>query len=115
MLVQEMELFGRQSVKVFANRPVNLNDILTKQLATNKQKEAIVTEERTLSYEELDVFSSTIAANLQQKCRIQKGDRVATIIGNRYHFPLLVFACVKLVPFWSQSISNNHLMKWRIF
>ncbi|MCM3594906.1 acyl--CoA ligase [Metabacillus idriensis] len=96
MLVQEMELFGRPSVKVFANRPKSINEILTKQLSTNKKKEAIVTEERALTYEDLDVLSSTIAANLQQKCGIQKGDRVATIIGNRYHFPLLVFACVKL-------------------
>lgn len=91
-----MELFGRPLIKVFANRPKNINDILKKQLAANKQKRAIVTEERTLTYEELDVYSSTIAANLQQKCSVQKGDRIAAVIGNRYHFPLLVFACMKL-------------------
>ncbi|MFS0777129.1 class I adenylate-forming enzyme family protein [Neobacillus sp. 3P2-tot-E-2] len=95
-MIQEVELFGRQSIKVFANRPKNINDILNMQLAANKQKEAIVTEERTLTYEELERYSSIIAANLQRKYNIQKGDRVATIIGNRYHFPLLVFACVKL-------------------
>ncbi|MEH7495423.1 class I adenylate-forming enzyme family protein [Neobacillus niacini] len=95
-MIQEVELFGRQSIKVFANRPKNINDILNMQLAANKQKEAIVTEERSLTYEELERYSSIIAANLQRKYNIQKGDRVATIIGNRYHFPLLVFACVKL-------------------
>jgi long-chain acyl-CoA synthetase len=95
-VIHEMELFGRQSIKVFANRPKNINEILNMQLTANKQKEAIVTEERSLTYEELDRYSSTIAANLQQKCNIQKGDRVATIIGNRYHLPLIVFACMKL-------------------
>nr|WP_263327257.1 class I adenylate-forming enzyme family protein [Neobacillus sp. Marseille-Q6967] len=96
MLISEVELFGRRNIRVYANRPKNIQDILTKQLSINKEKEAIVTEERKLTFEELDRLSNLIAANLQKKCSVQKGDRIATIIGNRYQFPLLVFACVKL-------------------
>ena len=36
-------------------------------------KEAIVTEEGSLTYLELDILSTSIAANLQKSCGVQKG------------------------------------------
>ncbi|MFD1039832.1 class I adenylate-forming enzyme family protein [Virgibacillus byunsanensis] len=96
MAIQTIELFGRKDIKVFNERPKNIGDILSNSAKNYKEKNAIVTEERTLTYSELDSYSSIIASNLQKKCGVKKGDRVAIIIGNRYHFPLFVFACAKL-------------------
>ncbi|MFS0862234.1 class I adenylate-forming enzyme family protein [Fredinandcohnia sp. 179-A 10B2 NHS] len=97
MLVEEMELYGRKNVKVFTeNRPKNIIEVLQQSMASFPEKASVVTEEASLSYTELDALSTMIAANLQQKCGIQKGDRIAALIGNRYHFPLVLFACLKL-------------------
>ncbi|WP_044895691.1 class I adenylate-forming enzyme family protein [Bacillus alveayuensis] len=96
MDIKKITLFGRKDVKVYSDRPKNIQSILSNHLENLKDKEAIVTEEKTLTYLELDYYSSSIAAYLQKKCDVKKGDRIATIIGNRYHFPLLVFACAKL-------------------
>jgi long-chain acyl-CoA synthetase len=94
--MEEIKLFGRKSVRVFKDRPNNLNAVLSNSLKLFRDKEAIITEEKALTYDELDHFSTIIAANLQKECGVKKGDRVATIVGNRYQFPLVLFACVKL-------------------
>ncbi|HHW37400.1 MAG TPA: acyl--CoA ligase [Bacillales bacterium] len=96
MKIEEIELFGRKNIKVFSDRPKTIVEVLAKSVTNFREKAAIVTEERTLTYEQLDRLSTIIAANLQKECGITKGDRVATIIGNRYHFPLVLFACMKL-------------------
>ncbi|WP_209123452.1 class I adenylate-forming enzyme family protein [Alkalihalobacillus sp. BA299] len=96
MLVKETELFGRGKIKVFNDRPSNLAEVLSTSLEAYKDKEAVVTEESSLTYEQLDAYSTVIAANLQKEYGVQKGDRIATLIGNRLSFPLMVFACVKL-------------------
>ncbi|MFT4414769.1 class I adenylate-forming enzyme family protein [Fredinandcohnia humi] len=97
MQIEEMELYGRKNTKVFAGeRPKTIGEVLQNSLEKFPDKAAVVTEERALTYSELDARSTVIAANLQKHCSVEKGDRVAVIVGNRYHFPLIVFACVKL-------------------
>lgn len=96
MKIEEIDLYGRKNIKVYRDRPKNVVEILAKSVANFKEKPAIVTEERALTYKELDKYSTVIAANLQKEYSVKKGDRVATIVGNRYHFPLVVFACMKL-------------------
>ena len=96
MDIQKIELYGRSGIEVFLNRPKSISQILSDNVKMFGSKEAIVTEEGSLTYRELDVLSTIIAANLQKSCGVEKGDRVAVLIGNRIQFPLMIFACAKL-------------------
>lgn len=95
----EMEttvLFDRSDIHVFTNRPKSINQILTDTVKSFGHKLAIVDENRSLTYTQMQAVSSNIAANLQVNYGIEKGDRVATLVGNRVEFSLMVFACAKL-------------------
>ncbi|AQQ54724.1 class I adenylate-forming enzyme family protein [Planococcus lenghuensis] len=89
-------LFGREGGHVFEDRPRTIGQLLADSVKEFREKTAIVTEDGQLTYGELDTQSSAIATSLQSKCGIEKGDRVAVLIGNRYQFPLMVFACAKI-------------------
>jgi carnitine-CoA ligase len=60
----------------------------------NGSKIALQFPEGTLSYEELDRESDRVAAGLVE-AGLQKGDRVACLLGNRVEFPLLWFGVAK--------------------
>lgn len=96
MKIQSIKLFGRNGVKVFVDRPKTIGQILSNSVEKYGDKVAIFTKEQTITYKQLDDISSTIAGNLQQRCGVEKGDRVVVIVGNRIQFPLLVFACAKI-------------------
>lgn len=92
---QEICLFGREGVKVFKERPQTVGEIVSASSNTYGDKPAIVTEDQSLSYQQMGKLATAIAANLQSR-GIAKGDRVAAIVGNRAEFPLLVIACAKI-------------------
>lgn len=96
MEIQEVELFGRSHVKVFTHRPGSILQILTDTIQKYSSKEAVITEKRTLTYQQLDECASIVAANLKQRYGVGKGDRVAVLVGNSAEFPIIVFACMKL-------------------
>src|SRR5690606_35879761 len=95
MEIQEISLFGRENVKVFKKRPKTIGEIIQRSSELQGDKLAVVTEDQSLSYRELEDQSDAIAANLQNR-GIAKGDRVAVVVGNRAEFPLLVLACAKI-------------------
>lgn len=96
MEIEEIQLFGREHVKVFAKRPATIDSLLTVHLEDKRDKAALVTEKASLTYEELENRSKKVAAYLQKHCGVTRGDRVATIIGNHSTFPVVLFACMKL-------------------
>lgn len=96
MEISEIKLFGRTKIKVFPDRPISISQIISDSAKRYGGKKAIVTEDDSLTYQELDTLSTYIAANLQMNCGVKKGDRVAALIGNRVQFPLVLFACAKL-------------------
>ncbi|MDN3427665.1 class I adenylate-forming enzyme family protein [Microbacterium sp. APC 3898] len=95
MEIQEISLFGRENVKIFKKRPKTIGEIIQRSSEIQGDKLAVVTEDQSLSYRELEDQSDAIAANLQNR-GIAKGDRVAVVVGNRAEFPLLVLACAKI-------------------
>ncbi|ANU22232.1 class I adenylate-forming enzyme family protein [Planococcus donghaensis] len=95
MEIQEISLFGRQGVKVFKERPQTIGDTVSESCKIYREKLAVVTEEESLSYRQLEELATIIAANLQMR-GIKKGDRVAAVVGNSCEFPLLVIACAKI-------------------
>ena len=96
MEIQQVQLFGREKIKVFVNRPPSIHSFFQETVQKYGDKPAVVTEEKQLSYSELDEVSDHIASNLQQICHVKKGDRVASIVGNGSEFPLIVLACAKI-------------------
>lgn len=94
--IETIELFRREKIKAYADRPKNIASILDKALIDVKDKLAVVTEDKEITYAELDEFANRAGAFLQKECGVQQGDRIATIIGNRFHFPILVMACAKI-------------------
>ena len=49
-----------------------------------------------MTYETLDQKSTALAAALQQKYGVEKGDRLVCLIGNNMEFPLVAIACIKI-------------------
>jgi long-chain acyl-CoA synthetase len=95
MEIQRVSLFGRNEIKVYVNRPMSIVQIFSDSVKNFPDKKAVVTEEESLTYKQLDHISSTIAANLKQ-CGVEKGDRIGVILGNGLEFPLMTIASAKI-------------------
>ena len=96
MEIQSTQLFGREGVKVFVNRPKTINQIFQDTVDKYGEKDAVVTENENFTYLQLDEISNRIASNLQNAYGVEKGERVAVLIGNGIDFPLSVLACSKI-------------------
>lgn len=110
--MQRQKLFNRE-VYVYKDRPKSVPDMLQETVRKYPHKEAIVTEDKRITYSELleDVYC--IAGHLQHYYQLKKGDRVALLIGNRAEFVQMFLACATLgiivVPLNIRS-SQNELM-----
>ncbi|WP_342432930.1 class I adenylate-forming enzyme family protein [Neobacillus sp. FSL H8-0543] len=87
--------FNRE-LKVFENRPENLFAMLEASAKKCPDHEAIVRNEVRLTYKEMVDKAEKIAGNLQNSMCVQKGDRIALLLGNSIEFCLLIFACAKI-------------------
>ncbi|WP_027962947.1 class I adenylate-forming enzyme family protein [Halalkalibacillus halophilus] len=96
MVTDTITLFGREDVKVYKNRVETIDDFLQRQVNMRPDQPAIVTEQESLTYQELNDQAEKIAAYFQVNHGIQLGDRIAVMIGNKHQFPLMVYACAKL-------------------
>ncbi|MDQ0339944.1 long-chain acyl-CoA synthetase [Caldalkalibacillus uzonensis] len=86
----------QRHLKVFATRPANLTDMLAQTVQRYPHQEALVMNQVRLTYRELEEQVVQVAAQLSTVYRIQKGDRVAVLLGNCIEFALLLFACARL-------------------
>ncbi|MGX9134635.1 class I adenylate-forming enzyme family protein [Rummeliibacillus sp. JY-2-4R] len=93
---EHITLFDRNHVSVFKNRPHSFREIIKDSVAKHPKKEAIIYQNQSWTYEEIDKITSTIAYNLQQKYDIQKGDRVFSLLGNIPAFTVITLACLKI-------------------
>lgn len=93
---ERITLFNRKNVSAFKNRPHSFGEIIEEVVTKYPQKEAIIYEDQSWTYEEFDQLTSKLAYNLQQKFDIQKGDRVFSLLGNIPAFAAVTFACLKL-------------------
>ncbi|MBB5323285.1 acyl-CoA synthetase (AMP-forming)/AMP-acid ligase II [Anoxybacillus tepidamans] len=93
-MITEGRLYGR-TVKMFAERPANVYEMLAHSAATFPTNEALIKGETRLNYTELKQLTDTLANNLMEK-QIKKGDRIALLLGNEIEFVLTVLACAKI-------------------
>lgn len=96
MKIIKGNLFGRENTKVYEGRPGSVIEVLNASVKRFGDKEAIVTEKDAITYKELDLLSSNLAQNLVEDYKINKGDRIATLVGNSTNFSIILFACAKV-------------------
>jgi acyl-CoA synthetase (AMP-forming)/AMP-acid ligase II len=87
--------FGDRLVPAFSARADSVWQMVAEAGAKNPDGEALVCGETRLSWSEVVRRSAQIAAGLKAK-GLQRGDRVAVLLGNRIEFPLLLFASAHL-------------------
>jgi long-chain acyl-CoA synthetase/feruloyl-CoA synthase len=87
--------FGDRLVPAFCERPRTVWQMVADAAARNPDGEALVCGARRLTWREIAKASAEIAAGLRAN-GLQRGDRVALLLGNRIEFPLLLFAAAHL-------------------
>ena len=79
--------FGDRIVPAFCERPKSIPDMVAEAVARNGDGEALVCGATRLTWREVARQSAQIAAGFQ-KLGLQRGDRVAVLLGNRIEFVL---------------------------
>ncbi len=87
--------YGDRIVRCFVERPKNAYDLLREAVVHNGEGEAIVCGNERLTYHELESAVEQCAAGLQM-AGIDKGDRVAMLLGNGIPFPIVLFAVLRI-------------------
>jgi acyl-CoA synthetase (AMP-forming)/AMP-acid ligase II len=83
--------FGDRVVPAFCERPKNIWAMVADAAARNPDGEALVCDTTRMNWREVARQSAQIAAGFH-KLGLQRGDRVAVLLGNRIEFVLTMFA-----------------------
>lgn len=84
--------FDGRVVRCFTDRPRSVHDLFAASAAAHPGQDALVGEEGTVGYAELEAKTARIAAGLAA-AGLHKGERVALLIGNRFAFVEALLAC----------------------
>jgi long-chain acyl-CoA synthetase len=87
--------FGDRVVPAFCERSKNIWAMVSDAALKNPDGEALVCGDRRMSWREVAQQSAGVAAGLR-RMGLQRGDRVALLLGNRTEFVLALFAAAKL-------------------
>lgn len=90
----EGHLYGRK-MKMFAERPSNIYEMFVNSTQKYSEKEALIKDGIRLNYRDLKKQVDTVAENFLRK-NVQKGDRIAILLGNEIEFVLTALACAKI-------------------
>jgi long-chain acyl-CoA synthetase len=91
----EQHYGGSRMVRCFADRPKSVHEMLSNAVARRPHGVALVSGEDSLTYSELDGLVGRVAGGLKA-LGVEKGDRVAMVIGNSVEFVVLLFAVARL-------------------
>jgi acyl-CoA synthetase (AMP-forming)/AMP-acid ligase II len=79
--------FGDRIIPAFCERPKSIPAMVAEAVARNPDGEALVCGATRMTWREIAQRSAQIAAGFQ-KLGLQRGDRVAVLLGNRIEFVL---------------------------
>ncbi len=79
----------------FCERPASLWAMIAEAAARNPDGEALVCGERRMNWREVARQSAQVAAGLR-RIGVQRGDRIALLLGNRIEFVLALFGAAHL-------------------
>lgn len=94
VVVREERHFGR-TVRCFAERPRSVYEAFLRASAARPRAEALVCGDARLSYDELASRAARVAAALAHE-GVQRGDRVALLLGNRVEFATALLGILHL-------------------
>ncbi|WP_426434232.1 class I adenylate-forming enzyme family protein [Bradyrhizobium genosp. P] len=83
--------FGDRVVPAFVDRPESLWAMVAQAVAQNGDGEALICGDTRMTWREVAELSAKVAAGFD-KLGLQRGDRVAILLGNRIEFVLTMFA-----------------------
>jgi acyl-CoA synthetase (AMP-forming)/AMP-acid ligase II len=87
--------YGARMIRCFVERPRSVHEMLESAVARRAQGLALICGEERLSYTELDALVSEVAGGLRA-LGVEKGDRVAMVLGNSIEFVVVLFAVARL-------------------
>ena len=112
----ELHYGGTRMVRCFSNRPKSVHAMLASAVARRPQGVALVSGSESVTYVELDALVGRVAGGLKA-LGVEKGDRVAMVIGNSIEFVVVMFAVARLgavaVPLNTrhQLAENRHIIE----
>ena len=87
--------FGERTFRCYSQRPHSLDAMLSDVIARFPEREAVVVDDRRISFRELDEMAERAAAGLATLAAAP-GDRVALLLGNCLEFVVAFLACNRL-------------------
>jgi long-chain acyl-CoA synthetase len=91
----ELHYGGARMVRSFVDRPKSVHEMLSNAVARRPHGVALVSGEDSVTYSELDDLVGKVAGGLKA-FGVEKGDRVAMVIGNSVEFVVILYALARL-------------------
>ncbi len=91
----ELHYGGSRMVRCFTDRPKSVHEMLSNAVARRPHGVALISGEDSVTYSELDRLVGKVAGGLKA-LGVEKGDRVAMVIGNSVEFVVVMFAIARL-------------------
>jgi len=108
--------WGGRIVRCFVERPRSVHQMLEKAVARRAHGAAIICGDEKVTYAEFDALDGAAAGGLKA-LGVEKGDRVAILLGNSIEFVVMLFAVARLgalsVPLniRHQLAENRHILE----
>jgi long-chain acyl-CoA synthetase len=108
--------YGSRIIRCFVERPRSVHEMLASAVARRPHGLALLCGEDKLSYAELDALVGEAAGGLRA-LGVEKGDRVAMVLGNSIEFVVVLYAAARLgavsVPLNIRHTlaENSHIIK----
>jgi long-chain acyl-CoA synthetase len=87
--------YGSRMIRCFVERPKSVHEMLANAVARRPQGLALICGEQRLPYPEFDALVGEVAGGLRA-LGVEKGDRVAMVLGNSIAFVVVLFALARL-------------------
>ncbi|MCR5537030.1 MAG: AMP-binding protein [Succinivibrio sp.] len=74
----------------------SINHLFVSVCKSHRRRTAFISFEHKLTYQQLSFEVGNLAAFLQQRCKLKRGDKLAIILPNILQYPVAVFAALKI-------------------